>query len=96
MIRYRLTPSAQRDLSSIWDYTEDRWDAEQAAKYIREIWAALELVADRPELGRSREELREGYRSYVAGSHIIFFRSRSSYIEVVRIFHGRMDLGRHL
>ena len=25
MSRYRLTPAAQRDLSSIWDYTEERW-----------------------------------------------------------------------
>ena len=45
MTRYRLTPAAQRDLSSIWDYTEDRWGSQQAESYTLEIKAAIERVA---------------------------------------------------
>lgn len=96
MSLYRLTPAAQKDLSSIWDFTQDRWDAQQAEKYIREIQAAVERVADSPDRGRARDEIREGYRSYVVGSHVVFYVTRSSRIDVIRILHQRMDVGRHL
>lgn len=96
MSLYRLTPAAQKDLSSIWDFTQDRWDAQQAEKYIREIQAAVERVADSPDRGRTRDEIREGYRSYAVGSHVVFYVARSSRIDVIRILHQRMDVGRHL
>lgn len=96
MNQYRLTPAAQRDLSSIWNFTEERWDIGQSEKYIREIQAAVERVAEDPERGRARAGVREGYRSYAVGSHVVFFLRRASHIEVVRILHQRMDFGRHL
>lgn len=96
MSAYRLTPAAQRDLSSIWDFTEERWSVEQAQTYIREIQAAIERVAEDPRRGRVREEVRSGYRSYAVGSHAVFYLQRSSHVEVVRILHQRMDVGRHL
>lgn len=96
MSRYRLTPAAQQDLSSIWDFTEERWDISQAERYIREIQAAVERVAEDPARGSVREEIREGYRSYAVGSHVLFYLQRASHIEVVRILHQRMDFGRYL
>lgn len=30
MSTYRLTPAARRDLSRIWDYSEERWGRQQA------------------------------------------------------------------
>ncbi|WP_120002874.1 type II toxin-antitoxin system RelE/ParE family toxin [Nesterenkonia muleiensis] len=96
MSQYRLTPATQRDLSSIWDFTEDRWDISQAEKSIREIQTVVERVAEDPDRGRVREEIREGYRSYAVGSHVVFHLQRVSHIEVVRILHQRMDFGRHL
>ncbi|MGN7246933.1 type II toxin-antitoxin system RelE/ParE family toxin [Janibacter anophelis] len=96
MSRYRLTPAAQRDLSSIWDFTEERWSVEQAQKYLREIQVAIEWVAEDPGRGRSREEVRTGYHSYAVGSHVVFYLQRSSHVEVVRVLHQRMDVGRHL
>lgn len=96
MSQYLLTPAAQGDLSSIWDFTEERWDMSQAEKYIREIQAAVERVAEDPDRGNVREEIREGYRSYAVGSHIVFCLQRVNRIEVVRILHQRMDFGQHL
>ncbi|MBB3666668.1 type II toxin-antitoxin system RelE/ParE family toxin [Garicola koreensis] len=52
MSEYRLTPAAQRDLSSIWDFTEDRWGVGQAEKYVREFQSAIERVAEDPGLLR--------------------------------------------
>lgn len=96
MSEYRLTPAAQRDLSSIWDFTEEHWDKRQAERYIREIQAAIERVAADPERGRIRDEVRAGYRSYSIGSHAVFYVSRASRVDVIRVLHQRMDPSRHL
>ena len=54
MSGFRLKRAAQRDLSSIWDFTEKHWDIRQAEKYIREIRHAIERVAADPDRGRRR------------------------------------------
>lgn len=87
----RLTPAARRDLSSIWDYTQDRWDARQAEIYIGELRAAIERVAEQPERGRRCDEVRENYRRYAVGSHLIFYVEAEPGIDVIRILHQRMD-----
>ncbi|MCK9249673.1 MAG: type II toxin-antitoxin system RelE/ParE family toxin [Solirubrobacteraceae bacterium] len=96
MSAYRLTPAAQRDLSSNWDFTEERWGVGQAETYIRELQAAIERVAADPDRGRTRDEIREGYRSYTIGSHAVFYLAHADRVDVVRILHLRMDPGRHL
>lgn len=96
MSEYRLTPAAQRDLSSIWDFTEERWGVSQAEKYLRELQAAIERVADDPGRGCVREEVREDYRSYTIGSHALFYLTRTDGVDVVRVLHQRKDYGRHL
>lgn len=96
MTRYRLTPAAHRDLSSIWDYTLERWDADQAELYVTEIGAAIERIADQPGRGRRCDEVREGYRCYGIGSHLIFYVNGEGGVNVIRILHQRMDQSRHL
>lgn len=96
MKAYRLTPAAQRDLSEIWDFTEERWDTGQAEKYIAELRAAIERVAADPERGRACDEIREGYRRYGIGSHLLFFVETADSVDIVRILHQRMDPTRHL
>ncbi|WP_369689206.1 type II toxin-antitoxin system RelE/ParE family toxin, partial [Mycobacterium avium] len=41
----------------MWDYTRNRWSANQAETYVREIQRVIELVADNPT---HREALRRG------------------------------------
>ena len=95
MRTYRLTPAAVRDLSSIWEDTEERWDAQQAETYLAEIRAAIERVAQRPERGRSCDDVREGYLRYAIGNHVIFYIANSHAVDVIRILHQRMDPTRH-
>jgi len=94
--RYRLTPAAQGDLSSIWDFTQERWGVRQAETYVDEIRAAIERIADEPHRGRACDEIREGYRRYSIGSHLLFFVERADGVDVIRILHQRMDPTRHL
>ncbi len=96
MNRFRLTPAAQRDLSAIWDFAQERWDATQAERYIAEIRAAIERVAHDPLRGRACDEIRQGYRRYGIGSHLLFYVESAEGVDVVRILHQRMDPTRHL
>ena len=92
----RLTPAAQQDLSSIWDFSQQRWDEKQDEIYISEMRAAIERIAADPHRGRACDEIREGYRRYGIGSHLIFYIEKNDSVDVIRILHQRMDLTRHL
>ena len=94
--RYALSPLAQGDLDQIWDYTETRWGRGQAETYLRRIRRHIEAVAAQPALGRTRSDVRVGYRSYPSDAHVLFYRLTPDGIDVVRILHRRMDFFRHL
>jgi toxin ParE1/3/4 len=96
MTTYVISPRAQADIDGIWDYTAERWNEEQAARYIRALQEAIETVAADPQRGRSCEQIRPGYRKYAAGSHVVFYRATPKGIDVVRVLHQRMDFERHL
>jgi len=92
---YRISPAAENDLAEIWRYTARRWSLEQAESYHEQIVAAFEGLAAGTKKGRT-VDVRPGYLKYLVGSHLIFFRERSGRLEIVRILHSRMDVGRHL
>lgn len=92
----RLTPAARQDLSSIWDFTQERWDENQAEIYLSEMRAAIERIAADPRRGRACDDIREGYRRYSIGSHLVFYIERTDSVDVIRILHQRMDPTRHV
>jgi toxin ParE1/3/4 len=92
-----LSPKAKADLSDVWDYTYSEWGVEQAEKYIRELWAAMQEQTR--DLTKSVDigDVRKGYRKLRSGSHVIFFKvTRDGGVDVVRILHQKMDFDRHL
>lgn len=92
----RLRPAAQADLSDIWDYTAERWNAEQAERYLSAIWRRLTGLPDGSTASTSANEVAPGYRRSLAGSHVIYFRQVGSNIDVVRILHQGMDASTRL
>ncbi|WP_103063423.1 type II toxin-antitoxin system RelE/ParE family toxin [Actinomyces qiguomingii] len=93
---YRLTPAARRDLSAIWDYTEERWGPLQAETYVRKLQAGLERLADDPRRGHARDEVRPGFLSYPVGRHVIFYMEQADGVDVIRVLPQRVDPARHL
>jgi len=91
----RLSPLAEADLEEIWLYTARQWSLEQADEYHRGIMTAIAGLASGSRVGQ-RADVREGYRKYKAGMHIVFFRYSDDYLDVIRILHGCMDIDRHL
>jgi toxin ParE1/3/4 len=49
-------------------------------------------LAGHPNLGRSRDELEEGIRSFPVGKYVIFYRVIPAGVEIVRVLHGSRDL----
>ena len=43
---YVLSPKARADLDGVWDYTAERWDADQADRYVRQIAETVSRLAD--------------------------------------------------
>lgn len=43
-------------------------------------------------MGRARDELAEGLRSFPTGQYIIFYQPVPGGIEIVRVLHGARDL----
>lgn len=72
--KYNLTLQAENDLKEIWHYTVDRWNQEQADKYGEQLEQRLQWLAENPMLGRPRNEIKQGYRSFNEGKHLIFYR----------------------
>lgn len=94
----KLTKQAQRDLDDIIDYTLQRWGHEQMGRYVRELGATIEQLAERPtRQGRSLDELKPGLRYERHRQHyFIFYRVEGQRVEILRILHQRRDWRRLL
>jgi toxin ParE1/3/4 len=91
MREIRLASSAQLDLLDIWLY-ESAKSTEIADRRIDEITSTYENFLDFPEMGRSRDELSPGYRSFPKGQFVIFYRLIPEGVEIIRVVHGARNL----
>ena len=90
MAKLIIAPSAQQDLSDIFDYiARDKPIA--AANWIEKIEEKCKLIATTPEFGERRPEYGTEFRSSVVGRYVIFFRPIENGIEVVRVIAGDRD-----
>lgn len=92
MSRYELAPSAAADLLEIFRYSKQTWGSAQAQRYREELELALQQLALAPGMGRRREAIAPGMRSFPAAGHIVFYTERKSRITILRILHPRMDV----
>jgi len=88
-----LAPQARHDLDQIWDYIFGETGNEAAAdRTIDMIVERFSLLAEWPLIGRKRDELRRGLRSYPAGNFVIFYRMENADLVVLRVLHARRDI----
>lgn len=91
-----LSRKADADLDDILDYSIAAHGRTVAEAYLRTINAALDTLADYPELGMARSDLQPSLRSLPTGGHRIFYMIFDQEISVVRVLHKAMDPARHL
>ena len=93
---YRLYPKAIEDLESIYVYSIREFGIKRTADYILAIESSFHNLADDPLISRICAYIRHDLRAFNVGSHIIFFKTTSYGIAVIRVLHQSMDFIRHL
>ncbi len=66
------------------------------AVYIGDIRAALKRLAEFPEIGAERGDVKGSPRCLACREHLIFYRYADGHVSVIRILHKAMDVGRWL
>ena len=95
MAAFRFTRRAEADLLSIGAYTLRTWGEDQTIRYLDDLEACCQMLADNPTLGRVCDEVRPGLRRMERGRHVVFYREDAGGILVSRILHQRMLPERH-
>ncbi len=91
---FELSLVADQDLQDIFDYTFEEFGIDQAVDYVSSFDQAFENIIQNPEIGRKRDEIKEGLRSVLKEQHTVFYRLLDNRIRIVRILHASRDVPR--
>jgi toxin ParE1/3/4 len=90
-VQVYFTRAAREDLIAIWAHIAK--DSPQAAdRVLDRLEEAANRLADTPQIGPARDDIRPGLRYFVCGPYLLLYRIREGGIEIVRAVHGRRDL----
>jgi toxin ParE1/3/4 len=92
----RFRPQAINDLRDILDFTWEHFGQDRAEKYVRMLHATCVDLAAGTRTGRPAVYKPDDFLMYHVESHVVFYKEVNPGIEVIRIFHERMDPSRHL
>lgn len=82
---------AKADLIEIWTYIAADSE-EKADMFIDALRDVFNKLATMPGMGRARDELGKGLRSFPIGRYIIFYEELQDGIGIVRVLHGSRDM----
>ena len=86
-----MSEQATHDLEDIWLYISN--DSPQSAdKFLDSVLEQCQLFCSSPEMGRTREDLLPGIRSFSIKRYVLFYRVTPRRVEIVRILSGYRDL----
>lgn len=92
MSGYVVTPRAQADLDRIYAYSVETWGEARARLYIEALVSRFAWLTAQPTLGRTRDEISRGYRSFPQGSHVIFYMIDADDVFIIGVPHMAMDI----
>lgn len=91
MARVFRRPQALDDIDDIWNYiADDNIDA--ADNWLDKLDEQFALLTLQPLMGRARDELVAGIRSFPFGRYVIFYLPLPNGIDVVRVLHSARDV----
>lgn len=91
MNRYRLSQQAEKDLEDIWIYLAQQ-DEIGADRQMVRLLDRFPMLAQFPNMGRQRNELLTGLRSFPVKPYIIFYIILPERVEIVRVLHQSRDI----
>jgi toxin ParE1/3/4 len=84
-------PLAETDILEVWDYIAD--DSLAAAdRWVDRLDEQFRVLATQPMMGRARDELAPGVRSFTFERYVIFYVPLDDGIDVVRVLHDARDI----
>ena len=92
MDKYILSKKSQEDIESIYEYGNFRFGKDVAIQYLIELKNSFENLSENPEMGKNRNEIKQGLFSFPFVSHVIFYRILQNHIRIVRVLHGSRDI----
>lgn len=95
MAKFKLTPLSVADVEAITDFTLRTWGRNQCERYLGDLQACFQELADHPDLGRNCDELRPGLMRMGLGRHVVFYRRSDYGIRILRVLHQKMLPGLH-
>lgn len=89
---YVLSKEADNDIENIFEYGEYQFGTSQAIEYLIGLNNLFHTIANNPNIGKERKEIKDGLFSFPYISHIIFYRKMNGYVRIVRVLYGGRDL----
>lgn len=94
--KYELSQEADNDLQEIYDYTVEKFGADQAVDYLTGLDETFNQLCTHPHAGRIRNEIKKGLRSISYVSHTVFYRIIEKRIRIIRVLHASRDIQKFL
>lgn len=91
MARVFFTRRAREDLIDIWSHIA-KDDPHAADRVLDRLNEAANRLAEHPEMGAARDDIRPGLRYRVIGSYLLLYRLVDAGVEIVRAVHARRDI----
>lgn len=91
MPRITRRPLAETDILEIWDYIADDNPA-AADRWVDQLDAQFRVLATQPLMGRTRNELAPGVRSFPVARYVVYYVPLHDGIDVVCVLHGARDI----
>ena len=95
MAKLFISPEAQKDLLSIKQYIVEELNNPQAAdNTVKNILLRMRLLIEQPMMGATLTTIgshNTGYRFVSSGNYLIFYRTDSKSVHVVRVLYKRRD-----
>lgn len=72
MPRFIVAPRAKEDIKKIGHYTRKKWGIKQRDIYLLGLEQRFQWLAANPKIGSSRDEIKEGYHSFLYEKYTVF------------------------
>ena len=96
MTAYRITATARRQIAALYAWSVERWGAEHARRYLRDLDAGVRAIIDTPQLATPRPELDPRLFVRRVRAHRLYVAFQPEGLVLVAVLHNRMDAARHL
>ena len=91
MPRLLKRPEAENDLEEIWWYIAQD-NLNNADKFLDRIQESCVALAEFPQIGMKRDELKAGLRCQPVGHYLVFYFPLEDGIDIIRVLQGSRDI----